>query len=196
MRQGLLQLQNLPANPHPYKTLPLQIRNHPRCISFRRNRRQQNQTRSLHPATQALHNVPRRHPLQLLTCDWIVRSPHCRIENAQKIMKLRHRRNRRPRIRPATPLLDRNRRTQPLDRIHLRLLQLVQKLPCIHRQGLDIPPLPLGIERVKGQRRLPAPAHPCHHNQLPPRKIQIDPLQIMLPRPPNLNHAPSLKNGS
>ena len=43
-------------------------------------------------------------------------------------------------------------RGQALDMVHIGLFHHRQELPCIGRQGLDIAPLALGIQRVKGQR--------------------------------------------
>jgi hypothetical protein len=82
----------------------------------------------------------------------IVRLAHRREQDAQIIEDLRRRRDGRPRVGPRAPLLDCDRRRQPFNKIHIRLFHLVEELPGIGRQALDVPPLPLGIERVEGER--------------------------------------------
>ena len=54
----------------------------------------------------------------------------------------------------AGPLVDRDRRLQALDQVDVGPLQLVEELPGVDREAFDILPLPLGIERVEGQRAL------------------------------------------
>ena len=48
-------------------------------------------------------------------------------------------------------LLDRNRRRQPLDRVHIGLLHEFKKLPRIGGKALHIAPLPFGVDRIEGQ---------------------------------------------
>jgi hypothetical protein len=187
-RCRFLQLRDLSPDPHPHKSLPLQIRDHPRGVTLRPHRSQQNNPRSFFGLTETRDNIGRRHPLKFLTRHRIVRNTDRRVEDSQVVMNLGHSRNRRPGIPRAGTLLDRNGRAEALDGIDLRLFKLIQKLPGICRQGLHITTLPLGIKSVESQRRLSTPAHSGDHDQLSPGDIDIDPLKIMLPRSPNPNH--------
>ena len=76
------------------------------------------------------------------------------VQHAQVIVDLRDGAHGRARAAAGGLLLDRNRRAQAVDRIHLRPLHLIQKLARVGRQRLDVAPLPLGVDRVEGQRRL------------------------------------------
>ena len=50
---------------------------------------------------------------------------------------------------------------------------------------LDVPPLPLGIDGVEGQRRLARPAQSRDHDEPVARDRHIDVLTVVLPRPFN-----------
>jgi hypothetical protein len=52
------------------------------------------------------------------------------------------------------PLLDGHRGGQALQAVHLRLGHPVEELLGVSRQRLDVAPLPLGVERVEGERAL------------------------------------------
>jgi len=71
-------------------------------------------------------------------------------------------------------LLDLYRETQATDPL--------EKLTSIGREGLDITPLPLGIERVEGERAFPRAARPGDDDQLVPGEVDVDPLQVVLRR--------------
>src|SRR5205085_2616080 len=79
-------------------------------------------------------------------------------------------------------LLDRDRRRQPFDRVEIGLLHELEKLPRISRQALDIAALPLGIDRVKGERGFPRARQPGDDDQAVARQVDIDILQIVFPR--------------
>ena len=80
-------------------------------------------------------------------------------------------------------LLDRDGRRNAADRIHLRLVHALEKLPRVGRKRLHIPPLALRIDGVESERRLPAPARPGDHVQLAQRQIEIEPLQLFCRAP-------------
>ena len=58
----------------------------------------------------------------------------------------------RARAATRSALLDGDGGGKSLDKVHIRLLQLVQKLARIRRKTLDITALPLGVKRVEGER--------------------------------------------
>ena len=92
-------------------------------------------------------------------------------------------------------LFNRNGGDKPSIAVHIGFLHHRQKLPSISRQRLHITPLPLSIEGIKGQRRLPRPRKARNHNQLIPRQRQINIFQIMRTRTTNRNsiHIPNPK---
>src|SRR6185369_5690943 len=101
-------------------------------------------------------------------------------QQAHVVVDLGDRGHRRPRVLGDRLLLDRDSRRQPLDRVDVRLLHLLQKLPGIRRQRLDIAPLPLGEQSVESQRRLPGPGHTGDDHQAVARDLEADVLQVVL----------------
>src|SRR5882672_10519483 len=47
------------------------------------------------------------------------------------------------------PLFDGDRRREAVDAVHVGLGELLEELPGVRRQRLDVPPLPLGVDRVE-----------------------------------------------
>jgi len=74
---------------------------------------------------------------------------------------------------------NRDRRRDALDPLGIGLLQRLKELARIGREGLDVPPLPFGIDRVKRERALARPADPGHDDQPPKRQVQVDALEVM-----------------
>ena len=64
---------------------------------------------------------------------------------------------------------------------------MIQELSRIRRQRLHVASLALGIDGVKGQRRLPRPAEPGNHGEGIARDFDVYILEVMLPRPPHRN---------
>ena len=190
-RRHVIKRHHLAVHPHPDEPLPADRREDilmPPLLAPDQ-RRQQDQFGLLRQGEQLIDNLLRALPLHRFPAFRAVRPPDRSIQQTQIIMHLRHRRHDRTRIVPRRPLLNRNRRRQPLDLIDLRFLHLVQKLARVCRKTLHIPPLPLGIERVERERRLPRTAQPGNHRQTVPRNPDIDIFQIVLPRPGNDNVA-------
>ena len=129
-----------------------------------------------HPVHDLLRGLPRDRPPALRA----MRPPHPRIQQPQVVIHLGDRPHRRPRIPRRRLLVDRHRRGQPIDEIHIRLIHLPQELPRIRRQRLHIPPLPLRENRVKRQARLPRPRQPGKHDHGIPRQLQRHILQVVL----------------
>jgi hypothetical protein len=88
-----------------------------------------------------------------------------------------HRRTRVPRRRL---LVDGDGRRQPFDEVDVGLVHLPEELPGIGREGFHVPALALGVDRVERQRRLPRPGQPGEHDQLVPRQLQRDVLEVVL----------------
>lgn len=65
----------------------------------------------------------------------------------------------------------------------------MKETPRVRRNRFEITPLRLGIKCTECQRRLPRTRHAREHNQRITRQIQIDILEIMLPRAPHTHKA-------
>ncbi len=130
---------------------------------------------------------PVDHVLHLLRLDGQagggrVRRADAREQQAQVVVDLRHRADGRARVLAGGLLLDADRRAEALDMVHVRLLHHVEELPGIGRQRFDIAALPLGIDRVEGQRRLARAGKPGDDHQLVARNIDVDRLEVVLAR--------------
>src|SRR5690606_13604319 len=79
-------------------------------------------------------------------------------------------------------LLDRDRGADPLDRVHVRLLHPLEELLGVRRERLDVAALALGVDRVEGEGGLAGAARAGQHDQRAPRQLEVDPLQVVLPR--------------
>jgi hypothetical protein len=108
-----------------------------------------------------------------------VRVAHTRVEQAEVIVDLGDGAYRRSRIVRRRLLLDRDRRRQALDQVDIRLLHELQELPRVRRQRFDIATLPLGVQRVEGQRALARSGQARDHDQPMSRQIEIQVLEIV-----------------
>ena len=79
-------------------------------------------------------------------------------------------------------LLDGDGRAEALDEIHVWLFQLIQKLPRISAEALDVTTLAFGIEGVKRQGGLARTTDAREHDELVTRDIDVDVLEIVLSR--------------
>jgi acetoacetate decarboxylase len=108
-----------------------------------------------------------------------------RHQQPQIIVDLRHGRHRAARIRIGRPLVDADCRLQALDQIDVRPLHLVQELPRVDGQALDVLPLTFGVQRIERQAALSGTAGTGDHHHLVARDIDIHVFQIVHPRPAN-----------
>src|SRR6185295_14035761 len=104
-------------------------------------------------------------------------------EKTEVIVDLRHGAYRGPGVVARALLLDGNGGGEPFDRIDVGLTHLFQELTGIGRERFDVPSLPLGINRVEGQRRLARPTQPRDDDELVAWDRDIDVLEIVLARP-------------
>ena len=75
--------------------------------------------------------------------------------------------------------------TQTLDKVHVGLFELVEKLPRVGGKALDVAAAALGIESVKREGAFAGTAWPRDDHELAAGKRQAEILQIMLARPAN-----------
>ena len=88
---------------------------------------------------------------------------------------------------PAVLLLDGDRRREALDVIELGLLHLADELPGVGAEAFDVAPLAFGVDRVHGQRALARSARAAADGQLVAGNIDVDALEIVLPRAADLD---------
>ena len=135
----------------------------------------------------ALHDLlgrlPRDRPAALGT----MRRSHRGVEQAQIVVDFGDGAYRRAGAAAGGLLFDGNGGRKAVDGVHVRTLHLVQKLPGVGGQSLDVPPLAFGINRVEGQRRFPRTAEAGDHRQRIAGNLYVDVLQIVLARAAHRN---------
>ena len=122
----------------------------------------------------------------------VIGRPHLRavpvadagVQHAQVVVDLGDRADGRARVLARRFLRDRDRRAQAADVVDVGLGHLPQELPGEAGQTLDVPPLPLGIQRVERQRALARAAHAGQANQLVARQRQDRRLRRLCSRAP------------
>ena len=144
-------------------------------------RRHHHEPRALPQLHRLVDDLLRRLTHDRPPADGTVRLAHPRPQQSQVVVYLRHRPHRRARVARGRLLVDRDRRREPLDRVHIRLVHLPQELARVRRQRLYVAPLPLGIDRVERQARLARARQPRDHHQRVPRQRQRDVLEVVLP---------------
>ena len=111
-----------------------------------------------------------------------VRPADPRVEEAQIVVDLGDRADRRARVAGRRLLVDRDRRRQALDRVDVGLVHLPEELARVGRERLDVAPLALGVERVEGKARLPGPRESGDDDELLARQLDGDVAEVVLPR--------------
>ena len=102
------------------------------------------------------------------------------VEHAQVVVDLGDRADGRARIAAGRLLLDADGRRQAGEVIDVGLVHLAEELPGVARQRLDVAPLPLGVERVEGQRALAGAADAGEDDQPVAGQIEVDVPEVML----------------
>jgi hypothetical protein len=106
------------------------------------------------PARQRVESL--RHDFRRLARDLLAAvsaagSPDPRVQQPQIVVDFRRCPHGRPRVPDAVLLPNRDRRTDAVDAVDVRLLHPLEKLPRVRRKGPNISALPFGIDRVEGQ---------------------------------------------
>ena len=103
-------------------------------------------------------------------------------QQLEMVVQLGHRADRRARGTHRIGLIDRDRRRNAGDRIDLRLVHAVEKLPRVGTESLDVAALALGVERVEDQRRFPRARDAGDDDQLVERDLEREVLEVVLAR--------------
>ena len=109
-------------------------------------------------------------------------------QETQIVLDLRDRSHRGTRVMAGGFLVNRDRRREALDRIHIRLVDLAEELPGVSRKTLDVAALAFRKNRVEGQRALTAAADPGEDHQLVAGNRDVDVLEVVLAGAPHPNH--------
>ena len=136
---------------------------------------------------QMFHHLMRGANRERLAAQRAVRRPHRGEQHPQVVGDVGHRADRRAGIGADGFLIDGHDRRQAVDEIDVRLFQLPHESFGERRHRRQQTPLPFGIDRVEGERRLAGPAHAGDDDQLVARNLHVDVLQVVLPRPVNLD---------
>ena len=143
------------------------------------NRRKHLKPRSLGKLQDLIHNLVDRLLANLPAAFRAVRHAGSGPEQTQIVVDLRHGADRGTGIPGGRLLVDGNCGGKPVDGVHVRLIHLAQEHPRIAGQGLDIAPLSLGIDRIKGQRALSGAGKPCKNHKPISGDGQIDVFEIV-----------------
>ncbi len=100
-------------------------------------------------------------------------------ERLRVIGDLRHRADRRAARAHGRLAVHGDGRGHGFERIHRRPLEPLEELPRVGAEALDVASLPLGVERVEGQRALPRPRGPRDHDEGSRREIEIDRAEVV-----------------
>ncbi len=114
-----------------------------------------------------------------------VRSAGAGEKQAQVVVNLGDRADGRTGVVAGRLLFDRNRRRESLDQVDVGFLHSLQELSGVRRQRLDVAPLPLGVERVEGERGLAGTRQPGDDDQSVARQVEADVLQVVRACPTN-----------
>ena len=121
-------------------------------------------------------------PLDRPAAHRAVRPPDARIEKPEVVVDLGDRPDRRAWVSRCRLLVDRDRRREPLDRVHVGLLHHLQELPRVGGQRLHVAPLTLRVDRVERETRLAGAGEPGDADQLVPRQPDRDVFEVVLAR--------------
>ena len=111
-----------------------------------------------------------------------VRMADPRPQQAQVVVDLGDRADGRARVPRGGLLVDRDRRRQALDRVHVGLVHLAQELARVGGQRLHVAPLALRVDRVEGKARLAGAREPGDHDQRVARQPEVEVLEVVLAR--------------
>ena len=109
-------------------------------------------------------------------------------EQPEIVLNLRHRAHGGAGVVAGGFLVDRNRRRQPLNGIHIGLVHLAEKLAGVSREALHVTPLALGEDRVEGEGALTTAAHAGEHHQAVAGDGEINVLEVVLAGAPHPDH--------
>ena len=124
------------------------------ALAGARDGREHREARALGQREHAVDDLLDRLRLDALAAARAVGDADARVEEAQVVGDLGDRADGGARRLRERALLDGDGGAEPVDALDVRLRELLEELPRVGAQRLDVAPLPLGVDRVEGERRL------------------------------------------
>ena len=109
-----------------------------------------------------------------------VRCAEPRPQEAQVVVDLGDRPDRGARVMAGALLLDRDGRREPFDRVHVGLLHQPEELAGVGGERFHVTALPLGVDRVEREGRLPRSRQPRDDGQTVARDFDRDVFEVVL----------------
>ena len=151
------------------------------------DRREDLELRPLRQLHDLIDNLIDRLPPDLLSALRAVRRAAARPQQAEVVVNFRYGADRGARVFAGGFLVDGDGGRKAVDGIDVRLVHLAEEHPRIARKRLDVAPLALGIDRIKGKRGLAGAGEARQHDQLVARDLQRNIFQIVDARTPHAN---------
>ena len=126
-----------------------------------------------------------RVPAYRLAAAAAVQLCRAREHQLEVVVQLGHRADRGARGAHRVGLVDGDGRRDALDRVDLRLVHAVEELARVGAEGLDVAPLPLGVQRVEDERGLARARHTGDDDQLARGQRERQVLEVVLARAAN-----------
>ena len=111
-----------------------------------------------------------------------VRMAGARKQQAQVVVDLRDRADRRARVVARRLLVNRDGRREAVDLVDVRLVHLAEELARVRRERLNVAALAFCVDRIEGQRRLARAREACDDDELVARDVDIDVLEVVRTR--------------
>ena len=182
---GLVERADLPVDPDPHESRPPGVFQDLPVFAFLapHHRRQEHHPRIRGQAGDTVHDLIDRLLADHSPAFGTVGDADAREQKPQVVVDLRDGADRGTGVPLGGLLFDRDRRRQPLDVVHIGLVEAPQELAGVRRQRLHVAPLPFGEDGIEGQGGLAGTADPADHDKALPGKLEVDVLEVVLPRP-------------
>ena len=128
-----------------------------------------------HHLDDAVHRLPGDRPAALRA----VRHADVGEQQAQVVVDLGDRPDGRAGVRPGGLLVDGNGGREAVDEVDVGFLHLLEELAGIGRQRFHVAPLPFGVDRVEGERRLARPRQPGDDDEAVAGQADVHALQVV-----------------
>ncbi|CAM5216194.1 hypothetical protein BTHI11S_05192 [Bosea thiooxidans] len=152
------------------------------ALAAAHHRRQQIAARLLRQLDQPVDHLLHRLALDRQAGRGRIGNAGARPQQAHIVVDLGDGADGRARVLRGRLLLDRDRRREPVDLVDIGLLHHLEELAGIGRKALDIAALPLGIDRVEGERGLARAGKAGEDHELVARNREVDVLEVVLAR--------------
>jgi hypothetical protein len=154
-RRWRIELGHFAVDPHPHETLRAQILEDFELLplALHDHGRQDHHARVFRQCEHGVHHLRDGLGRQRDAVGRAMRFTDTGEQQPQIVVNLRHRTDGGAGVVAGGALLDRDRRRQTLDQVHVRLFHELQELACVRRQRFHVAALTLRVQRVEGERR-------------------------------------------